>query len=305
VEAERLLAGALAWLATFAVHGLVLCAAAWAIASGFARFGLDRERLAAARERLWKLAIFGGLATATLASIGAGPTRWRVGIEEFAISDSMSLARFESPSGPYDEGEALAAPTAASTPSVPKFPAIPVAWTKIAGAFWIAGIALGSLAWMRDRRRLARSLRGCTRIDSGPAFEAFERIERRARGKRSRRIPELWRAPHLLSPLTFGIARPTICIPPRAQTDLMPEELEALLAHELAHVHRRDPLLLALCRAVEIVLFVQPLTRLGRMRLLDQAEILCDERAANKITFSGSKISNPIYPTAYNIPIFN
>jgi hypothetical protein len=60
----------------------------------------------------------------------------------------------------------------------------------------------------------------------------------------------------------------------------MRDELEALLAHELAHVERRDPLLLALCRAVEVVLFVQPLLRFARGRLVDEAEVLCDERAA-------------------------
>jgi hypothetical protein len=60
----------------------------------------------------------------------------------------------------------------------------------------------------------------------------------------------------------------------------MPDELEAMLAHELAHARRRDPLLLALCRAVEVLFFFQPLVRFARARLLDEVEILCDERAA-------------------------
>jgi len=151
------------------------------------------------------------------------------------------------------------------------------AWLRFAAWIWLAGIASGAAAWTRDRRRIAGQLRGRVRATSGPAREILTELRRRSG---ARRDPDLYFAPGLASPISLGIRRPAICIPPQAETDLMRDELEALLAHELAHVERRDPLLLALCRAVEVVLFVQPLLRFARGRLVDEAEVLCDERAA-------------------------
>jgi hypothetical protein len=69
-------------------------------------------------------------------------------------------------------------------------------------------------------------------------------------------------------------------LPPRAETELLPEELDAMLAHELAHARRRDPLLLALCRTIEIFFPLQPLLRFARRHLLEEIEILCDDSAA-------------------------
>jgi hypothetical protein len=79
--------------------------------------------------------------------------------------------------------------------------------------------------------------------------------------------------------LTLGILRSEICLPPRALESLQDDELDALFAHEFAHAQRRDPLWLAFCRGLEIVFFFQPLNRIARRRLQDEAEFLCDDWA--------------------------
>jgi beta-lactamase regulating signal transducer with metallopeptidase domain len=89
----------------------------------------------------------------------------------------------------------------------------------------------------------------------------------------------LYSAPRIDAPITLGLARPVICLPPRAEIELQRDELEALLAHELAHALRRDPVWLGACRAIEVLFFFQPLNRLARIRLADEAEYLCDDWA--------------------------
>lgn len=270
MDGERILASVLAWLATYAVHGAVLCAIAWALGRGLARFLGGRAQLAVARERLWKLAIFGGLATATLTTAGAGAGRLRIGLAQDppaieAVSDVPT------PTVP----DSVAPETTRSSASTS--PVIPAGWMDAAAWVWLGGIALGAAAWLRDRRKIARRLRGRVRAGPGLASGILADLRRRCGTPAD---PVLWLAPRLSSPVSLGILRPSICIPPHAETGLMREELEALLAHELAHVERRDALLLALCRAVEVVLFVQPLLRFARARLIGEVEIACDERAA-------------------------
>jgi hypothetical protein len=269
VVAENVLGPLLAWLATAAIHGTTLCLVAWALASALARVLDERAVLAAVRERLWKFALFGGIATASFASAGA--TGWRVQVGLPAPPppparpvENVQFIGFDEPG--------IARPPRAAAPAPTKIP-----WIEIAAGFWILGVGVGAARFARDRRELARRLRSREPIETGPAFERLAELCRRSQS--SLRV-RLSRAPCLTAPITRGILRPEICIPPRAERDLMPDELEAMLAHELAHAQRRDPLLLALCRAVEIVFFFQPLARFARVQLLDEAEILCDARAA-------------------------
>lgn len=270
MDGERILAGALAWLATYAVHGAVLCAVAWAIGPVLARFVTGRGRLAAIRERLWKLAIFGGLATATLTTAGAGS-----GLLRIELAPERAAVATRSDSSPMSV-TTFAAPELTMSPD-PTPSAIRAGWMEIAAGIWIAAVALGIAAWRRDRRRIASQLRGRVRAGPGLASSVLADLRRRCGTSAD---PVLWLAPELASPISLGILRPSICIPPHAETGLMREELEAMLAHELAHVGRRDALLLALCRAVEVVCFVQPFLRFARARLIDEIEIECDERAA-------------------------
>lgn len=56
------------------------------------------------------------------------------------------------------------------------------------------------------------------------------------------------------SPLTFGVLRPLIVLPTSALTGMPASQLEALLAHELAHIRRHDYLANLVQRAVETLL---------------------------------------------------
>jgi hypothetical protein len=56
-----------------------------------------------------------------------------------------------------------------------------------------------------------------------------------------------------------------------------------MLAHEVAHVIRRDPQWLVAARVIEVVLFMQPLNFLARRRLQEVAEFLCDDWAVSRM----------------------
>ena len=71
-----------------------------------------------------------------------------------------------------------------------------------------------------------------------------------------------------------------ICVPVRALRELPRDELRALLAHEAAHVVRRDAVWLIIAAAVRALGWWQPLNLLAAARLRLTMELCCDERAA-------------------------
>ncbi|MBN3583938.1 M48 family metalloprotease [Algoriphagus aestuarii] len=61
-----------------------------------------------------------------------------------------------------------------------------------------------------------------------------------------------------LSPITFGFLKPVILIPAGLILQLSPAQLEAIIAHELAHVKRNDYLANLLQSTLEVVFFYHP-----------------------------------------------
>jgi HEAT repeat protein len=68
-------------------------------------------------------------------------------------------------------------------------------------------------------------------------------------------------------------------LPERFLQQLDADEQRAALAHEIAHVVRRDPAWRILAGALERAFFFQPLNRVARAKLCESAEFLCDQWA--------------------------
>jgi beta-lactamase regulating signal transducer with metallopeptidase domain len=82
-------------------------------------------------------------------------------------------------------------------------------------------------------------------------------------------------------PLTFGALRPVVLLPSRFADDLPADQVRLVLAHELAHVARRDYLVnLAQC-LVEALLFFHPAVRWLSRTAREEREHCCDELAAS------------------------
>ncbi len=91
------------------------------------------------------------------------------------------------------------------------------------------------------------------------------------------------RAPILTSsrvpgPLAAGLLRPVILLPDSADT-WTPARRRAVLAHEAAHIRRRDPAILLAAHIATAVYWFHPLCWLAMARLRAESERACDDAA--------------------------
>ncbi|HEV2578593.1 MAG TPA: M56 family metallopeptidase [Acidobacteriaceae bacterium] len=85
---------------------------------------------------------------------------------------------------------------------------------------------------------------------------------------------------HVVGPSTIGIRRRTILVPPTLLTSISCEDLAAALAHEFAHMRRRDFARNLLYEFIALPIAWHPLLWLTRLRIAESREMVCDEIAA-------------------------
>ncbi len=88
---------------------------------------------------------------------------------------------------------------------------------------------------------------------------------------------EIRSSPGLLEPGVVGLFRPVLLLPTGILQRLTPRQLEAVLAHEMCHVRRRDNLTAALHMVVEVIFWFHPLVWWIGAHLVDERERACDE----------------------------
>ncbi len=93
-----------------------------------------------------------------------------------------------------------------------------------------------------------------------------------------RRMPWLVAATEVAAPAVFGILRPVVILP-SAWSASSSEKLQAVLAHELAHVARGNGLVMALASYNAALFWFHPAAYLIARRLRTLAETACDDHA--------------------------
>jgi beta-lactamase regulating signal transducer with metallopeptidase domain len=83
------------------------------------------------------------------------------------------------------------------------------------------------------------------------------------------------------TPLSWGWLRPVILIDPDTLAD--PDEADAILAHEVAHIARHDWPMLMLSRAAATLFWFNPLVWLLEREIIQQAEEAADCEAAQRV----------------------
>ena len=78
-------------------------------------------------------------------------------------------------------------------------------------------------------------------------------------------------------PGIVGFLRPVLVLPAQLLEQLSPQQLSAILAHELCHVRRRDNLAAAVHMVVEAIFWFHPLVWWVGSRLVEDRELACDE----------------------------
>lgn len=139
---------------------------------------------------------------------------------------------------------------------------------------WLAGAALASfrLVWATRHVRLV-----CRTGVPAPAGIASV-VDRLAAGCVARRITVLVTA-LMESPATVGWLKPVILLPPALVTGLTASQIEAILAHEVAHIRRHDYMVNLLQMAVETIFFYHPAVWWVSRRIRAERELCCDDFA--------------------------
>lgn len=285
------------WLLTYLLHSTLLLGIVW----------LVTRRLvatAAVRDLLWKAALLGGFATATLQQgLGFEPLGGALALQ---LGDATPQRLGGSTAGEGAPGwggllpataEPVTVPTeAAPTAKAHEPPGTPIVRRAVEPpnrrADWIVRTALGGWAalalafcglYLVQRARALRRIGPRRQVSDAAMLDMLDALRRAGN---VRRIIRLTAAEGLASPVALG--HDEIALPDAALTDLDPDQQRCMLAHELAHLERRDPTWLALACLVERAFFLQPLNRLARIRIQEAAEYLCDDWAVHR---TGSGLS--------------
>lgn len=110
---------------------------------------------------------------------------------------------------------------------------------------------------------------------SEPAM--LEIVARRARALGLRFVPAVAYCQRIAVPALVGVLRPMILLPVALASTLTPEEIEAILTHELAHLRRYDPLVNFVQRIIEAVLFFHPCVWYLSRQVSREREHCCDD----------------------------
>ena len=280
---------AVAWMLTYLLHSTFLLGLAALASKRLARWSV------AAEEVVWKAALVGAILTASL-QLAAG---WQPLAGQWRLADAIPAQSLSIPAPQPNAGAGLVpaqpqvhlAPSAEFAPAPPlerqAVPALPPAvpssslaslpsLSSLALTAWACGALLLLAAYGRSYLRLGRRLKNRPRVVAGDLHAQLRTLAAEAGLEEAVSLSCSSRVP---VPLALGFGRPEICVPPRALAGLTAEQQEGMLAHELAHLARRDPFWLVLGQAIACLLFFQPLNWVARRRLREISEMLSDEWA--------------------------
>jgi uncharacterized protein (TIGR03435 family) len=251
-------------------------------------FAASFGRLAA--NHLWQSTGFAAVAVLLALALRSNHARvlywlWLVASVKFLVPFSVlaaigsSLGRWLAPAAPVSPlpfvMEQIVQPFApiqdAALPAVPA-PATANLLPALLLALWFCGFAAVLLyAWLRWCR-VAAAVHAATPLTESREMEALRRLQW---GPPC--LPGLVASSAKLEPGVFGVLRPILWLPAGIGDRLEDAELEAILAHELCHVRRRDNLAAVIQMAVEAIFWFHPVVWWLGSRLEEERERACDE----------------------------
>jgi TonB family protein len=142
-------------------------------------------------------------------------------------------------------------------------------------ALWLVGVAACFGLWGWRRRRFAAVALADARVGAGREAEMLEDLKSRLNVGRQ---VGLVVSSSFAEPVVWRALRPVIVLPRGLAERLSDGELESVLKHELFHVKRLDNLFGSLQMFVCCFFWFHPLVRLIDRRLIEERELMCDER---------------------------
>jgi bla regulator protein blaR1 len=243
----------------------------------------------ATANHLWQSTLFAGLAALVALGLRKNQARvryqlWLAASLKFLIPFSL-LIRLGSHLAPYRSAETrpvfyfviqTVSQPFTHTPSLKEWlTASLLPWLPgILVSLWLCGfVTVIALTWLRWRRVTA-AMRTALPLSHGREVDALRHLESIAG---LRRPVAFCMSPSSLEPGIFGIMRPVLLWPAAISQHLQDAHLEAILAHEVWHVRRRDNLAAAAHMVVEALFWFHPLVWWLGARLIEERERACDE----------------------------
>lgn len=141
-------------------------------------------------------------------------------------------------------------------------------------AIWLCGVAAVLCLWYLRWRQIASAIQGAKVLQEGREIEALRRLEHKSGIQKPIQILV---SDSSIEPGIFGVRRPVLIWPKGISERLNDAQLDAILAHEVWHVHRKDNLTAAIHMAVEAIFWFHPLVWWMGARLVEERERACDE----------------------------
>ncbi len=143
---------------------------------------------------------------------------------------------------------------------------------------WLLGVAFFSLRSAGGFLLLERERRRQSAVVSPQVLEICHTLQRRLGLDRAIAYCECkW----LQAPAVIGWFRPVVFLPVTALTGLSEDQLQSVIAHELAHIQRLDPFVNVFQVCVETLLFYHPAVWWLNKRIRAEREHCCDEMAVS------------------------
>jgi beta-lactamase regulating signal transducer with metallopeptidase domain len=140
---------------------------------------------------------------------------------------------------------------------------------------WLLGVAAVGAQVLGDWRRTQR-----LRIQAGAVRDEALLTDCCALSRRLgvRQAPALLTAEDLSCPVLVGVAHPAVLLPASFPAQFTPSQMRLMLAHELAHLKRRDLLWAWLPSLARVLFFFHPLVWLAEGEWRMAQEMACDEQ---------------------------
>jgi protein involved in polysaccharide export with SLBB domain/beta-lactamase regulating signal transducer with metallopeptidase domain len=170
----------------------------------------------------------------------------------------------------FGSGSTGAVPTTASVQTMATS-SLPVAWVL---GVWACGVVVCGVrlagGWVVARRMTTRAVK--------PVAQEIQVMATRVAERLSVTTPfRVLESTIAASPMMIGWLKPVVLLPTATLAGLSPSQLEALLAHEFAHIRRHDYLVNLLQSAIETLLFYHPAVWLVSRSVRESREQCCDD----------------------------
>jgi beta-lactamase regulating signal transducer with metallopeptidase domain len=151
-------------------------------------------------------------------------------------------------------------------------------WSRAAVPLWFAGVVVLSIRLAFGWREVRRIRRASSEPLTGRWTERVKSLTERLRISTPVRVVQ---SAMVQVPMLIGWVRPVILIPASVVSGLTTAQLEAVIAHELAHVRRHDYIANIVQTAAEILLFYHPACWWISKQIRAEREHCCDDVAVS------------------------